>query len=211
MDGYPIYRECIRSVLLRANDLLICGELDSLSTALGVITRLQPHIIVMDCTFRTSSALDFVKTVKTEFQDLPILIYATHDDTELAQRLVRAGARGYLSKQEVTENLVKAMRSLLAGSMYLDPQLTTRLLNNSSRGTELNDHNRLNSLSDRELEIFRLIGKQLTTGEIAIRLHLGVHTVETYRTRIKDKLGLNSAVELIATAALSGEPASARV
>jgi len=194
VEDHRMFREWLGRMIGEDASLTVCGEADNIKDALSVIQRTQPDIVLLDITLRDSSGLELLKDMRALEIPVPVLVLSMHDPGFYAERAFRAGARGYISKHAASSTLLKAMRQILAGETYLDEQIASTLVSKLVKpGTRKAG---LDSLADRELEVLQFIGKGLTTREIARRLSLGETTVETYRARIKEKLGLRNASEL---------------
>jgi DNA-binding NarL/FixJ family response regulator len=196
VEDHPVTREGFAQLINYQSDLQVCGQAESVAKAIVGIETLKPDAIVVDISLAESNGLELIKHVKARYPSLGILVLSTHDESLYAERALRAGARGYVMKQAPTSEVMRAIREVLAGELYLSESIRTRLVQKhlhqgSQRGTEI-DH-----LSDRELEIFELIGNGHTTRQIAGKLNLSVSTVETHRAHLKDKLRLTNAVELV--------------
>jgi len=192
-----MFREHLAQLLVREMSVNICGEADNIRDALALIEKEKPDIAIVDITLRGgSSGLELIKDLKTRESPTAVLVLSMHDEELYAERALRAGARGYITKNEASTELLKAIRAVLDGEIYASQRVTARLLQRmtSKRGT--NELAGLETLADRELEVFNMLGRGKSTKEIAQTLNLGDSTVETYRARIKEKLQLRSAAEL---------------
>ena len=196
-----MFREWLGEMLVRDGSCEICGECDNIRDALAVIRETRPDIVIVDISLRGSSGLELIKDLRAQRIDVPVLVLSMHDEALYAERALRAGARGYITKNEATATLSKAIQQVLAGHVYLGEKMTNVMLNRLAGRETTEVITGLEVLADRELEVFRLIGKGHTTREIAAQLNLGESTVETYRARIKEKLKLRNAAELSTCAA----------
>jgi DNA-binding NarL/FixJ family response regulator len=197
IEDHPMFREHLAQLLVREMSVNICGEADNIRDALALIEKEKPDIAIVDITLRGgSSGLELIKDLKTRESPTAVLVLSMHDEELYAERALRAGARGYITKNEASTELLKAIRAVLDGEIYASQRVTARLLQRmtSKRGT--NELAGLETLADRELEVFNMLGRGKSTKEIAQTLNLGDSTVETYRARIKEKLQLRSAAEL---------------
>jgi DNA-binding NarL/FixJ family response regulator len=195
VDDHPVFRAGLVQVLGGEPGLAVCGEAGSAEEALGLLDGLAPDLLVVDISLGGASGLELVKQVHQRRPGLPTLVLSMHDETLFAERSLRAGARGYVNKQEAVGHMIAAMRKVLAGETYLSRRMAARLeVRRTERGAGLEEP--VATLSDRELEVFSLIGQGLGTRDIAERLGLSVKTVETYREHIKNKLLLDTATEL---------------
>ncbi len=190
-----MFREWLGHMLAQGEAFTICGEADNNGDAIAVIRRTKPDIAIVDLTLRGSSGLELIKDLKAQEIDVPVLVLSMHDDELYAERVVRAGARGYISKHEATSVLTEAIKTILRGDVFLSGKVTAQLLKRMSGGASAKSAG-LELLADRELEVYQLIGHGYNSRKIADQLHLGESTVETYRARIKEKLGLKNAAEL---------------
>jgi len=195
VEDHPMFREHLGLLIKRELGLTICGEADNIRDAMRLIQETQPDVAIVDITLQGSSGLELLKDLKAQGIDLKILVLSMHDEDLYAERSLRAGAQGYISKNEASKEVVKALRSVLDGEIYVSQRMNAKLLSRMTqkRSTVLVG---METLADRELEVFQLLGRGKSTKEIADSLHLGESTVETYRARIKDKLQLRSAAEL---------------
>lgn len=195
VEDHPMFREHLAILIKRELGLTICGEADNIRDAMRLIQENQPDIAIVDITLHGSSGLELLKDLKAQGISLKVLVLSMHDEDLYAERSLRAGAQGYISKNEASKEVVKALRSVLSGEIYVSQRMNARLLSKMSQ-KNFNTLVGMDTLADRELEVFQLLGRGKSTKEIADALHLGESTVETYRARIKDKLQLRSAAEL---------------
>lgn len=196
VDDHPMVREMLAHLIGQEPDMMVCGEADNIRDGMKIILESEPNIVVVDITLKGSSGLELIKDLKARELDVPVLVLSMHDEALYAERAFRAGASGYITKGEASEDIMIAIRKVLAGEVYASPAFTSQLLKNLKDTGKPKSGSILNQLTDRELEVFHLIGQGRTTQEIAMTLNLGSKTVDTYRTRIKDKLGLKNAAEL---------------
>lgn len=197
VDDHAIVREGLRQVINASHDLEVCGEADDAPAALAALTALEPDFVVLDLTLRGSDGLELIHQVQRRLPDLPILVLSMHNEELYAERALRAGARGYIMKQEATRDILTAIRRVVAGELYVSPTMQARLLQRVVGKRPSLSEGPIESLSDRELEVFRMIGSGLTTREIAEQLHLSVKTVESYREHIKRKLKIRTGAHLM--------------
>lgn len=197
IDDHPIVRQGLALLIDREPDLCVCGEAEGASTAFHAITTLRPDLVVLDISLAGPDGLDVLKEIRLNTAGLPVLILSMHDETIYAERAMRAGANGYIMKQEATERVLVAIRRILQGDVYLSDRLTTTMLQQFVHGASPAKGSPLVSLTDRELEVFRLIGEGHGTRQIAAELHLSVKTIESYQAHIKEKLSLRNARELV--------------
>jgi DNA-binding NarL/FixJ family response regulator len=196
VDDHAVVRFGIAQLINRQSDLVVCGEEEDARKALDAIMRLKADLIIADLSLKDSSGLELIRNIKAQFSSLPILVVSVHDETVYAEIAFRAGALGYLMKQEALEKIVTAIRRVLSGSVYVSDALGAKMLQQQVRGHTDIQQPAIKSLSDREVEVFHLIGQWKKTKEIAGELHLSVKTVEYYREQIKRKLNLKDASEL---------------
>jgi DNA-binding NarL/FixJ family response regulator len=197
VDDHPLLRQGLALLVNRERDLVVCGEAEEAQTAMREITAQRPDILIADISLNGLDGLDLLKNLRMLFPTLPVLILSMHDESIYAERALRARANGYIMKQEATEKVLVAVRRILGGDIYLSDRMANKLQHQYSSGAIGEMHSRLSTLSDRELQVFRLIGEGRTTRQIAEKLHLSVKTVETYQAHIKDKLSLHSGRELV--------------
>jgi DNA-binding NarL/FixJ family response regulator len=197
VDDHPIVRQGLALLINREPDMIICGEADSAPSALQSIPAASPDVVVVDISLDGPDGLDLLKSIRSKDPVLPVLILSMHDESSYAERSLRAGANGYIMKQEATEKVLVAIRRILEGKVYLSERLTNRMLEKYVYGAPSSKNDPLSKLSDRELEVFRLIGAGHGTRQIAEELHVSIKTVESYQAHIKEKLGLRNARELV--------------
>src|SRR5579863_9042632 len=197
VDDHPIVRQGLALLIDREADLVVCGEADGAHSAFQAIATLQPDIVVLDISLSGPDGLDVLKEVRVKTASLPVLILSMHDESIYAERAMRAGANGYIMKQEATEKVLVAIRRILQGEVYLSDRLTNTMLRQYVSGGAPAKTSPLVNLTDRELEVFRLIGEGHGTRQIADELHVSVKTIESYQAHIKDKLSLRNSRELV--------------
>src|SRR3984885_13338260 len=196
IDDHPIVRQGLALFIEREPDLLVCGQADGATSALQAIPDLMPDFIVLDISLDGPDGLELLKTLRARFPNMPVLILSMHDESAYAERALRAGANGYIMKQEATEKVLTAIRQILRGEVYVSDRLTKRMLQQFVHGSSL-PRDPLAILSDRELEVYRLIGAGHGTRQIADELHVSAKTIESYQAHIKEKLSLRNARELV--------------
>ena len=196
VDDHPLLRQGLAMLINREPDLAVCGEAEEAHTAMKALAARRPDILIADISLNGPDGLDLLKNLRAYYPDLPVLILSMHDESIYAERALRAHANGYIMKQEATEKVLVAVRQILAGDIYLSDKLAKKLLHQYINGSSA-ARSELSILSDRELEVFRLIGEGHSTRQIAEDLHLSVKTVETYQAHIKEKLSLHSGRELV--------------
>ncbi|NDQ57022.1 MAG: response regulator transcription factor [Acidipila sp.] len=197
VDDHPIVRQGLALLIDRELDLSVCGEAEGAHSAFHAIATLRPDIVILDISLSGPDGLDVLKEIRMKTTHLPILILSMHDESIYAERAMRAGANGYIMKQEATEKVLVAIRRILQGDVYLSDRLTNTMLQQYVRGAAPTKSSPLLNLTDRELEVFRLIGEGHGTRQIADELHLSVKTIESYQAHIKEKLALRNARELV--------------
>jgi len=190
-----MFREQLAHLIDKADDMKVCGQTDNIRDALALIKETQPSIAIIDVTLRGSSGLELLKDLRAQGMDLPTLILSMHDESVYAERALRAGAKGYVTKNEASTAVLNAIRQIVKGEVYLNPRFMSRMVSRITGGRDIATEP-IDRLADRELEVFDLIGRGLTTREIAARLCLGVTTVDTYKSRIREKLNLENSARL---------------
>ena len=194
VDDHPLFRKGLEQLINSEDRLMICGEAGDASTAMTVIREKKPDLVIVDLSLPGANGIELIKNIRAEFHKLPVLTLSMHDESLYALRALRAGAQGYVMKQEALENVITAIREVFAGRPYLSPAMSATVIAKfaqTSNGEA--SANVVDRLSDRELEILELIGKGRDVREIAKMLHLSPKTVETHRAHIKEKLGLANA------------------
>jgi DNA-binding NarL/FixJ family response regulator len=197
VDDHPIVREGLITIINHEKDFKVCGEANDAREALKAISELKPDVVIVDITLKNSDGIELTKNLKARYPTLPVIVLSIHDESVYAERALRAGAQAYLMKEVVSENIVTAIRTVLSGDIYVSNTMGKKLLRKLAAGKVHTIIAPIDSLSDRELEIFRLIGQGYKPSKIAQSMHLSVKTVETYRARIKEKLNLANADELL--------------
>lgn len=197
IDDHPLMRQGLAMLINQQGDMHVCGEAEEMRVAMQCIVQMQPDIVVLDISLKGPDGLELLKAIRATDPNLPVLVLSMHDEAIYAERALRARANGYIMKQEATEKVLVAIRSILNGEVYLSDAMSRKLLQQFIDGAPSVLESREAVLSDRELEVFRLIGEGRSTREIAEALRLSVKTVETYQAHIKEKFGLKSGRELI--------------
>ncbi|HEY3304620.1 MAG TPA: response regulator transcription factor [Candidatus Binatia bacterium] len=197
VDDHPIVLEGLKQLIEQQSDLMVCGELADGRATLQTVDKLRPDLAIIDISLKGVNGLDVIKALREQCPDLPVLALSMHDETLYAERALRAGANGYVMKQEATKNLLNAVRQLLGGGMYLSENVTAKLLSRMAKTKPGAKRSALEGLSDRELQVFHLIGQGVGTRKIAETLRLSVKTIESHRENIKRKLKLEDAAELV--------------
>lgn len=196
VDDQPIFRDGLRSHLEQQPDFAICGEAECVRDALSIIRKKRPDLIILELGFLDGHGLDLIRQAKIIHQAVKLLVLSNQDESIYAERVLRAGATGFIGKQESGEGILTALRMIVRGQIYASADVTQRMLNTSLHRMD-GQHSPTDHLTDRELEIYQLLGQGLSTRAIARRLHLSGSTVDTYRDRMKKKLGVQSGAELI--------------
>jgi DNA-binding NarL/FixJ family response regulator len=197
VDDHPAVREALALRIGRQSDLEVCGEAADLGEALRLVAETEPDVAVIDITLKTANGIDLIKRIRDRNDHVRILVWSMHSEALYAERALRAGALGYVNKDQATDRIVEAIRRVLAGKVYLSEAMADRMLHRAvGRAREEVTPSPLDVLADRELEVFRLIGEGVKTAEIAERLHLSIKTIETYRDRIRQKLDLSDGTKL---------------
>lgn len=196
VDDHPVLRRGLASLIETEPDLAVCGEAATCRAALEAIRESGPDLVVVDLALEGCDGLDLVKEMRVCHPEIPALVLSMHDEEVYAERSLKAGARGYVTKQQLDETVLIAIRHLLAGKTYISDTLETQLAAKFIAGHTLEAHSPIDSLSDRELQVFRLIGEGRTTRQIADDLNLSIKTIESHREHIKQKLTLESATDL---------------
>jgi DNA-binding NarL/FixJ family response regulator len=197
VDDHPIVREHLKSLIEQQKDLKVCASVPDAPQAMQAIADQSPDLAIVDLSLKDAHGLDLVKDMASSYPRLLVLVLSMHDESMFADRVLAAGARGYITKQEATSRIMIAIRKVLEGGIYVSDRMTERILHRTVEGTENKPISSINQLTDRELQVFQLIGHGLTTRQIAKQLHVDVKTVETYRARIKEKFHLSSATALL--------------
>jgi DNA-binding NarL/FixJ family response regulator len=197
VDDHPITRQGLAALINRESNLVVCGEADSAPVAIDQIQKLAPDIALVDVTLKTTSGLELMKNLKALMPDLPVLMMSMHDESLFAERALRAGAKGYIMKLETGAVILGAIRRTLSGDLYLSEKMKERMLHRLVKTGTTEVVYSIDSLSDREMEVFQLIGNGYGTRQIAARLNLSVKTIDSYREHLKLKLRLDRGTELV--------------
>jgi len=197
VDDHPIVRDGLSQLIAGVSDLEVCGEAADGPEALHLIEQTSPDVVVTDISLEHGSGLELIKQVKALERDIKMLVWSMHEDSLYAERALQAGALGYINKEQPSAEVLQAIRQVLQGRIYVSPHMADRILRRAADGTQELDQPAVGDLSDRELEVFTLIGKGLTTRQIATKMYLSPKTIETHRENIKKKLKLKSGNELI--------------
>lgn len=196
VDDHPVLRRGLTGLIETEPDLAVCGEAANCQAGLEAIREFQPDLVIVDLALEGSNGLELIKEMKTRHPEIPALVLSMHDEVVYAERSLRAGARGYITKQQLDETVLVAIRCVLDGKTYMSGELEARLAAKFVAGRTLATDSPLDALSDRELQVFRLIGEGCSTRQIAETLHLSIKTIESHREHIKQKLTIKSTAEL---------------
>ena len=195
VDDHPMMRDGLRQLIANEPDLEVCAEADNAPTALELAASAKPDIAVVDITLRSTNGLELIKDLKIRSPDTAVLALSMHDESLYAERVLRAGGRGYIMKQEGGKKIIEGIRRVLAGGVFVSDQISARILDSFSGRTQ--NLSPVETLTDREFEVFQLIGQGVSTTEMADKLHVSAKTIEVHRVNIKAKLGIPTAPELI--------------
>ena len=197
VEDHPIMRQGLAQLIEQEDDLAVCGEAEDIPGALKAIAETQPDLAIVDISLKGGSGIELIKDIAVRWPKLAVLVLSMHDESFYAERVLRAGARGYVTKAEASARVIEGIRRVLDGDVYVSERMSAKLLRKLVGAGEELDVSPVERLSDREFEVFELIGRGLKSREIAERLHLSVKTVEAHREHIKRKLDLGSATELL--------------
>jgi len=197
VDDHPLVRQGLTQVINAEPDMKVIGEAADSAKALQAIETHNPDVAIIDISLRGANGLELIKNIKAVASHLPILVFSMHDEAVYAQRALRAGARAYLMKQEPAEKIVTAIRRIMSGEIYVSSRVADQVLHQLVNGGADPSASPVDRLSDRELEVIQLIGRGLSTREIAATLNLSIKTIESHRAHIKEKLNLRNATELV--------------
>jgi DNA-binding NarL/FixJ family response regulator len=212
VDDHPAVREALAFRISRQPDLVVCGEAADTHEALRLLAETRPDVAVVDIGLKTSNGIDLIKRIRDRDDHVRLLVWTMHSESLFAERALRSGALGFINKDQATDKIVEAIRRVLEGKVWVSETIAERLLQQTvGSGRQRTERPLLETLADRELEVFRLIGHGVRTADIAERLHLSVKTIETYRDRIRQKLGLSDGTKLMRYATqwvLENDPAA---
>jgi DNA-binding NarL/FixJ family response regulator len=200
VDDHPVVREGLAMHLAGQPDLEVCGEAEDLPGALTALAAARPDVAIIDISLKNSNGIELIRRIRDRDDAVRILVWSMYPENLYAERALRAGAQGYLTKSQATQHVLDAVRTVLQGRVYVSGVITEQLLKRVV-GRKPEERSAIDSLSDRELEAFQLIGEGMTTESIAEKMHVSPKTVETFRARIKEKLGISNLTELIQRAA----------
>ena len=200
VDDHPLVCERLAEIINREADLIVSGEAEDRQEALDAILAKPPDLVIVDLTLKNSDGLELIKDIRTRWPRMRMLVVSMHDESLYAERVIRAGAMGYITKQEATRKILLAIWRVLSGTIYLHEKIANRILTRLAHHADPITATPVELLADREFQVFELTGQGLSTYDIAGRLNISVKTVETYRARIKEKLKLKDASELLQSA-----------
>lgn len=197
VDDHPLVREGLVNLISQQSDLEICGEAGSEPLALELIGTVQPDVAIVDITLENGSGIELVKSIKSLYPAVTVLVLSMHDELQYAERALRAGARGYIMKREAARKIIEGIRRVLTGQLYISEAVAAVMVEKFVEGRPAADGAPIQQLSNRELEVFQLLGSGHSTRQIADHLHVGFKTVQAYNARIKEKLKLTNVTELL--------------
>jgi DNA-binding NarL/FixJ family response regulator len=201
VDDHPMMREGLAQLIAREADLEVCGEAEDAGEAMKAVSSLNPDLVLIDITLTGKNGIELIKDIRAFSPDVLMLVISMHDESLYAERVLRAGGRGYIMKQEGGKRMMLAIRRVLDGQIYVSEKISAKILDLFSGRRSQSENSPLERLTDRELEVFQKIGQALSTKEIGQQLHISGKTVEVHKGHIKEKLGLKSTRELISYAA----------
>lgn len=197
VDDHPLVRQGLSQIIGTQEDLEVCGEAEDSKSAMSGIDETNPDVIIVDISLQGNNGLELIKNVKAIHENIPILVFSMHDEGIYAQRALRAGAKGYVMKKESSDKIVEAIHKILKGEIYVSANVADQVLHQIVNGPANSTASPVERLTDRELEVVQLIGRGLSTREIAESLTLSVKTIESHRAHVKEKLSLRNATELV--------------
>ena len=197
VDDHPLVRHGLCQIVANEADMEICGEAEDSPAAIRGVGEANPDAIIVDISLKGANGLELIKNLKAIHEDIPILVFSMHDETIYAQRALRAGAKAYVMKKESPSKVVDAIRKIIQGEIYVSPSVADQVLHQIVNGPGNVSTSPVDRLTDRELEVVQLIGRGLSSREVADSLHLSVKTIESHRAHVKEKLGLRNATELV--------------
>jgi DNA-binding NarL/FixJ family response regulator len=197
VDDHTMFREGLRQLIDREPGLTVCGDAADAAEALPAIRETKPDVVLVDISLAGASGIDLIKDIRAEFEDMPVLVVSMHEESLYADRALRAGAMGYVMKHEPSKTVKAAIYKVLGGNMYLSEKMSSIVINRLMRGQSDQPKSPIEMLSDRELEVFRLLGQGQGVRQIAEKMEVTIPTVNSFRNRIKEKLGLKSSTEVM--------------
>lgn len=202
VEDHPIFRKGLAQLINNDRSMEIVGEAEDSLEALRIVKEQKPDMVIVDITLKDRNGIELIKDIRLRFPEMLIIVLSMHDEKIYAERALRAGARGYIMKQEAPETILKAINHVLNDNIFVSNEIATRIFSMFFDGKNKDESSPIDLLTDRELEVFQLIGQGFGTREIAGKLHISVKTVENHRAHIKEKLNLKSAIELVQQATL---------
>lgn len=196
VDDHPLVREWLAHLIHQQPDLMVCHETESAPSALSAVAGTKPDLVIADINLKNSSGIELIKNLKESHPDIPVLVLSMHDESLYAERVFRAGAHGYVNKRETAQKVIEAIRRVLAGKLYVGEKTAEILAGKTARG-QIESRSANELLSDRELQVFDKLGQGIGTKQIAADFNVSIKTIQEYCARIKEKLNLNSATELL--------------
>ena len=197
VDDHAMFREGLRQLIEREQEIVVCGDAADGDTALAGIRTTHPDLVIVDISLGGTSGIDLIKSIKNEFEDLPVLVVSMHDESLYAERALRAGAMGFVMKHEPSKTVKSAIRKVLGGGMHLSEKMTSSMVGKFTHGTTEKPDSPLEALSDRELVVFRLLCQGKAVRVIAEEMDVTIPTINSFRHRIKDKLHLKTSTEVM--------------
>src|SRR3954468_24462481 len=197
VDDHPLLRRGLAELINRETDMMFCGEAEDSPSALKAIAQVKPDLVIVDISLKGYNGIELIKNIKAFDQKIQVLVLSMHDESIYAMRVLKAGAKAYVMKQEVVDKVMEAIRRIRSGKVFVSEKVASRMLDQVVVGGDPAPDSPVDLLSDRELEIVNMIGSGLPTREIAAKLHISIKTVESHRARIKEKLNLHNAIQLV--------------
>jgi DNA-binding NarL/FixJ family response regulator len=197
VDDHPLLRRGLSELINREPDMMFCGEAEDSPSAIKAISQIKPDLVIVDISLKGYNGIELIKNIKAFDPKIQVLVLSMHDESIYAMRVLKAGAKAYVMKQEVVDKVMEAVRRIRAGKVFVSERVASRMLDQVVVGGDPAPDSPVDLLSDRELEIVNMIGSGLPTREIAAKLHISIKTVESHRARIKEKLNLQNAIQLV--------------
>ena len=197
VDDHPLLRRGLAELINREPDMVFCGEAEDSPSAIKMISQIKPDLVIVDISLKGYNGIELIKNIKAFDSKIQVLVLSMHDESIYAMRVLKAGAKAYVMKQEVVDKVMEAVRRIRAGKVFVSERVASRMLDQVVVGGDPAPDSPVDLLSDRELEIVNMIGSGLPTREIAAKLHISIKTVESHRARIKEKLNLQNAIQLV--------------
>ncbi len=200
VDDHQLFREGLAQLINREADLEACGESEEVTGTIEAIAKAQPDLVIVDISLADGNGIDLIKSIREHLGNLPILVLSMHDESLYAERALRAGANGYVMKQEANKKVKEAIRQVLKGGVYVSEKMSAKMISKFVGGRPEPVKSPLELLSQRELEVFQLLGQGYSTRQVADEMKLTIPTINSFRARIKEKLKVNGASELVLAA-----------